>query len=779
MPKPIPESQRADPRTFQIKQIETRFKATKSDSPSSRDQDGATVLSFAMKPSDPDFPFDLNALRCSLTVPSRYPDKNQGPGSRPTLSIENEEMARGYQINVERGFDALWEGGAAKASKMTLLDAMKALDRRLEDLLTAQRAQTIKIIGNSNAAATPSSASQALREKRSAVSTKGSHSVDAQSSSVHAPQPALSVPRSSHAMPQPPRPSQQRVQQGQEKRLSETSTLENRFGRLINFSRDTPDSSIYTIPIEPRKRESLPPEMRVVKALRLYVPTGYDIDPCSMEIVGVVEGEAKSAVEKAFAERAERKREETLMAHVNFLSQNMSKMVSDGMKLVEQEKAAQGFRDMTIEPQTDDAHESISEQEEPKDRFERITEKDKSHIKIIPRPPEWTIPGSDDEHSDLDDDLSDNSLMSDMSEDTEESSLGEEHHNHAGNSTSAINNAITPRETGILTTFPSLSLRGVELLELHSLSLTVKCTRCKTQADLRNIRPVDVGSLSASHPAVNTKSPSASTTCRKCALLLSASFRPSILHQSDNRAGYIDPINCTPLAILISTFKPTCSTCSTTFPAPPGVVAASGLDEALAICRECYARISFSTGEVKFLNVGGASRETQADAGKTVGRKKNEKLELGIVVGSELPSRGRCSHYRKSQRWFRFSCCGGLYPCDKCHDEAVGFTKPSGATGSTGNALPSAATASENTGPHPNDQATRMVCGFCSREQPFHPFSCKHCHSGLTGRPVGQGKGFWEGGTGTRDPARMSRKEKRKWRNKGGTRRRERGTKAS
>lgn len=43
---------------------------------------------------------------------------------------------------------------------------------------------------------------------------------------------------------------------------------------------------------------------------------------------------------------------------------------------------------------------------------------------------------------------------------------------------------------------------------------------------------------------------------------------------------------------------------------------------------------------------------------------------LGIVAGRELPGRGRCSHYKKSYRWFRFSCCNKVFPCDRCHGES-------------------------------------------------------------------------------------------------------------
>ena len=39
----------------------------------------------------------------------------------------------------------------------------------------------------------------------------------------------------------------------------------------------------------------------------------------------------------------------------------------------------------------------------------------------------------------------------------------------------------------------------------------------------------------------------------------------------------------------------------------------------------------------------------------------------------------------------RFPCCGKCYPCDKCHEEAEDG--------------------------HEMEQATRMICGFCSKEQ--------------------------------------------------------------
>ena len=48
-----------------------------------------------------------------------------------------------------------------------------------------------------------------------------------------------------------------------------------------------------------------------------------------------------------------------------------------------------------------------------------------------------------------------------------------------------------------------------------------------------------------------------------------------------------------------------------------------------------------------------------------------------------------------------------------------------------------------------------MICGYCSREQNYRPEDCAVCRASLIKRA---GSGFWEGGKGTRDKAKMSRK---------------------
>lgn len=52
---------------------------------------------------------------------------------------------------------------------------------------------------------------------------------------------------------------------------------------------------------------------------------------------------------------------------------------------------------------------------------------------------------------------------------------------------------------------------------------------------------------------------------------------------------------------------------------------------------------------------------------------------------------------------------------------------------------------------------SNLISGFCSREQHYRPEDCGFCHLTLIGKA---GSGFWEGGKGTRDKVRMSKKGK-------------------
>jgi uncharacterized CHY-type Zn-finger protein len=155
-------------------------------------------------------------------------------------------------------------------------------------------------------------------------------------------------------------------------------------------------------------------------------------------------------------------------------------------------------------------------------------------------------------------------------------------------------------------------------------------------------------------------------------------------------------------------------------------------DTTTNVCRECHARFTFSLPEVKFLAYAPGLHNNPRLVPARLRTKNDEKL--GIRAGEPLPDKGTCAHYRKSYRWFRFSCCNRVYPCDRCHDAAE---------------------------KHENEWASRMICGFCSREQRYSPESCTFCGRSVIGK---RGKGYWEGGKGTRDQRLMRRGDKRKYR---------------
>jgi hypothetical protein len=133
---------------------------------------------------------------------------------------------------------------------------------------------------------------------------------------------------------------------------------------------------------------------------------------------------------------------------------------------------------------------------------------DRSHIKVIPRPPEWSV-NHDDEEGNSDD--------SDAEDSTDELTDEVEHDEAIGPNPEAN---VTRPERGILISFPFLELHSIELLELLSLSITVKCERCKDTMDIKNLR--DTGKIGAS--GVRSES------CKKCANSMSIGISGGIHH---------------------------------------------------------------------------------------------------------------------------------------------------------------------------------------------------------------------------------------------------------
>ncbi|RAK97771.1 uncharacterized protein BO80DRAFT_428034 [Aspergillus ibericus CBS 121593] len=597
---------------------------------------------------------------------------------RPSIKVTNPEMGSAFQENVSRGFDDIVDSTIRSGGRATLLSWINSLDRHLERLLTTtERGPTLKFV--------PNMGSQGQAEQKLAQDMRA---LAVSSENKKAPSRESTV--------QPPAPvyTAEEKAQAEKRRVVETKQLDARLGRLPLYQKSS-DGLSFVIPIQPAKIDRLPVSVRSVKSVKLLVPRLYPLEPSVIQLQGIDSLEGR-AVEAGFSQWVEGNKQLNLMSQVNYLTSNMHNFAKTPLKAAEPAPAPAPVLPASVPS-------------EPVFQAEGTPLEDKPHVHVVPRPPEWTVGDNSSGTDDTDITASEDELSDDEED---------------GGAPVPDLPEPTTTERGVALSFPFLELYGIELLELVGLYITVKCDRCKEYLDVRNI------------PQIKDKSDELSPkieTCKKCANTMSLGFRRQLMHPSSTRAGYLDLDGCTVVDLLPSSFIPTCAECSTAFPAP-GVVAVRG-ESAMANCRQCHRKMVLKIPEVKFLKVGSAAYSSRFRAPP---RKKPKEL-LGIVAGQELPRRGRCTHYGKSYRWFRFSCCAKVFPCDKCHDAAED---------------------------HPNEHANRMICGFCSREQIYRPENCGICRVVLIGKA---GSGFWEGGKGTRNRVLMSRKDPRKYKRRGGT----------
>lgn len=658
VPEPVPVAQLDDPRGFQIAQVKRRFSPNFTETTLPNND---TLLLFDLKPSDPDFPFDLPKLQLELRVPAGY------PAAPPKLSVKDSQIPKGFAINIERGFDKLVQ----QRPGCFLRKLVNELDKALASILSEKKAETVKLTF--------------VKHARDPDDEEPTVSLTAP---APAPAPAPKPVAESQPKPYIPRESfsQDQINEAKARRAQETRQLEARMGRLPSYQKSS-DGVIYTLPLEPKRRAQLPIGLQAVQSMQLIVPLLYPLQPLRV-LLNDVDSEDAEGLEDLFSEKTTQQKQMTLTSHVNYLAQTMHILA----------KEAQGAA-TKADPVEEPSASSRLDLEAKEAEHSSTLDSDKPHLRVVPRPPEWSFQ-DDSDASYSDDDYSD----------------GEEYED--GGAAFAGQPSLTsqPAERGTALSFPHLELHGLELLQISILNLVVKCSRCKTPNEITGLQ-----------------GPEKTVSCKKCATSLAVTFRPELMHANSNRAGFLDTSACTVSDLLPSTFLPTCAGCSTT-PSQGGgggLVSVRG-ETVTNICRECHARFTFALPEVRFQTYStGAAPPPSANP-----RVRQEKL--GLRAGEPLPARGACGHYRRSNRWFRFSCCAKVYPCDRCHDAAE---------------------------EHVNEWANRMICGWCSREQRYRVESCGFCGRSVIGK---RGTGFWEGGKGTRDRVLMRRGDKRKYRRIGG-----------
>ncbi|KAI9219649.1 hypothetical protein BC828DRAFT_385642 [Blastocladiella britannica] len=305
---------------------------------------------------------------------------------------------------------------------------------------------------------------------------------------------------------------------------------------------------------------------------------------------------------------------------------------------------------------------------------------------------------------------------------------------HETNETNATPSAASldaPKSGTTQIQVPELNLVGVGILEATELSVLVSCQRCKATKELTSLAPIKLGSALAF--TVGETSGAGVRPCDQCAAPLAVRWQPALMHMRHKVLGHAALLNARIADLLPSSYTATCGNCAV--PGTPIKRVPFGTTARVA-CRACHASMSVTVGSFRTLRIGAGGTATGGAPMITKARKAHASSAAaeGIVPGMPLPREGRCSHYGKSYRWFRFPCCGRAFPCDVCHSK----DKPE---------CP------------PGVRANRMICGFCAKEQPFKQGSCGFCHAALVGKVSSP---FWDAGKGTRDQAKMSRNDKRK-----------------
>jgi hypothetical protein len=488
VPKPVPQAQTQDPREFQLGQIRRRF--SPKETRQTGQYAGAALLKFSLTPSDPDFPFEMTALECSLSVPASYPIDH------PTLKVGNKDIPRGFALNVEAGFDGL----VKEKQDATLLELMKALDKNLEIFLSAPKAETVKIVPNKDIRHLSALPSRSV-EPAVAPPPRVAERQLRQSNSVAVVSPAKPVENFT---------AQQKAE-ASKRREAETRQLEARMSRLSLYNK-TGDGIAFTVPIDPRKRAELPVTLQAVKAVQLFVPHLYPLQPCRIQLEGVSSEESKP-VQIGFEQKAVEQKEMTLMGYINYLAQNMHVLA----KTVVEAKESLASPPALLQPSAEVAG-------DPDIKGKSIAgeqDGERSHIQYITRPPEWTII----DRNDASDSESDDDFSYDSGDESSETEGGVEvKHDGDQQAQAPAQNA----ERGTAISFPFIELYGIELLEVVTLNITVKCDRCKEVTEIKGLK----------------NGVTKNESCRKCASPLSAGYRRELVHAHAVRAGFLDLEGC-------------------------------------------------------------------------------------------------------------------------------------------------------------------------------------------------------------------------------------------
>ncbi|XP_066557926.1 uncharacterized protein LOC136748243 [Amia ocellicauda] len=256
---------------------------------------------------------------------------------------------------------------------------------------------------------------------------------------------------------------------------------------------------------------------------------------------------------------------------------------------------------------------------------------------------------------------------------------------------------------------------GTATVVASEITVSLQCNRCKVTADL---------TLRGELPCT--------AQCEKCSASIIAAFRPSMLHHYSSVLGFLDITGAVPVDLVLQDCELLVGCLSCSQEGPLQNVPYGQMKE--VNCQHCHSKLSILVESTTFQLIQPRNRTGQKDSLQN--RQKRFPRDPAVQLGKPLPEKGTCKHFKQSHRWLRFSCCGRAYPCDACHDEDQD---------------------------HGMEMATRMICGFCAKEQPYNNGKpCVSCGSMMT---RGSHSSHWEGGLGCRNKVKMSRNDRQKYSN--------------
>ncbi|KAJ2634820.1 hypothetical protein GGF40_003973 [Coemansia sp. RSA 1286] len=580
-------------------------------------QRGETAFAIEMRPSDPDFPFDVSRLYMAFVVPAQYPAIRT---SDPIIEIQiaNKNIPLGIKRNIESGF--------SKHVRKTVNEAIDAgtpenvpsfeeyidwLDTNLELMMQQKAAPTIKF---SNFGASKANKPTATPDIAEISKSRDNESADAEDPR---PESRISQASSAAAAVTPPasRPAVQRpvpksvvnasADTENPRRTAELRQLERRFRNSYKtLSDSSTGDTVVSLNIAPTD-----PDMQA-------------LDFCQFS--------ATLKVGRQYPEE---------LPYSLVISINSDQILGRKGKPSSWQPAEGHIEDQKPWVKTISLEEAGIAQ-------------GLAQVKI------------DSVNSNVASDSNDENVVSAGEDDN----LEEEE---------AVDTFSKPIRRGIEIRLGKIQLTNITIAHCHSLNLNVRCARCKSMVEIKGITPtLRVGKDNQMWKACDTCASILGVRfrpdwifagCSAVGFLDCSGCAPMDLLPSKFT------LFCEPCAMSDDVVEETNSVSTV---ASVGVGTCVNTN-----CKTCYSRLGIELQEPHFVQLqSGPSLGGTANAASMISRevertrknkvnKREELARLGVVPGQPLPNHGACKHFSRSKRWLRFPCCGKAYPCVTCHDD--------------------------------------------------------------------------------------------------------------